>query len=105
MIQSVRISSKTASRFLAIMCLVSASLTIMPAFAESAATEAHHDQHDANRESAKAAESRAEARSSAYRGHGLSARLHAHHARHEQEKANKHAAEARAERHVARHGY
>jgi hypothetical protein len=103
--QSVRISSKTASKALAVMCLLSAILTVMPAFAESSWKEAHHDQHDANRESAKAAESRAEARSSAYRGHGLSARLHAHHARHEQEKANKHAAEARAERHAARHGY
>ena len=81
------------------------SLSVAPASAETEWQKAQHDQHAANRESQKAAESRAEARSSAYRGHGLSARLHAHHARHEARKAYEHSQEAKAERHIARHHY
>jgi len=77
----------------------------LPVSAESFRKEAQHDQHHANREWRQAAESRAEARSSARRGHHISAWLHSRHAAHEAARARKHAYEAREERSMAKHGY
>ncbi|MBS1993670.1 MAG: hypothetical protein JSS86_10335 [Cyanobacteria bacterium SZAS LIN-2] len=78
----------------------------LPTLAHDYRAEANHDQHHANREWHDAAKARAEARSSARRGHRISAWLHSRHAAHEAERARRHQQEAREERAIARHhGY
>jgi len=74
----------------------------LPASADHYSREARHDQHHANSEWRDAAEARAEARSSARRGHHISAWLHSRHAAHEAARARKHAYEAKEERALAR---
>ena len=81
------------------------SVAELTASAETVSEAAYRKQHDANRESEKAARAKTDARVDRVEGHGLMAKIHAHHARHEQAKAYKHSQEAKADRAIARHQF
>jgi len=76
----------------------------IPALAETAREKAHDKQHEANRESEKAAVASTDARVRRIEGHRFLAKLDAHKARKEREKAYKHSQEAKTYRAIARHG-
>jgi hypothetical protein len=81
------------------------SLADISASAETVREAADRKQHDANRESEKAARAKTDARVDRVEGHGLMAKIHSHHARHEQARAYKHSQEAKADRAIARHQF
>ncbi len=82
------------------------SLADISASAETVREAADRKQHDANRESEKAARAKTDARVSRVQGHGLMAKIHSHHARHEQGKnLQNHSQEAKADRAIARHQF
>jgi hypothetical protein len=75
-----------------------------PVFAETAREKSYHKQHEANRESEKAAMARTDARVNARQGHSFLAKLDRHKANRERDKAYKHSQEAKTYRSIARHG-
>ncbi len=77
---------------------------VIPASAETAREKAYHKQHEANRESEKAAVARTDARVNRRQGHRFLAKLDAHKANKDREKAYKHSQEAKTYRSIARHG-
>lgn len=81
------------------------SCSSLCASAETVYEAAHRKQHEANRESEKAARATTDARISRAEGHGFMAKVHSHHAAHERAKAYKHSQEAKADRAIARHHF